>query len=130
MQVLHEAMDRQIDRRKHRLNHAHMHRNTSRMWDLIAAVVEEANIEVHGLKDAAATKMRGRSRITVKKRNKSILDGIDQLDQSAESASRANWLRAVAGTHARMGNRLVNIARRMKISLFPGRQSHQKKNNV
>ena len=58
---LHEHMDKQVDKRKHRLQHAAANKDTTTQWDLIAAASEEAVIDFLQLQGKEASKMRGRS---------------------------------------------------------------------
>ena len=60
---LHKLMDEQIEQRQHRLKHAKFMKDTTRIWQLIAAAVEKANIAFHGLQEKEAKKMEGRSRV-------------------------------------------------------------------
>ena len=107
-------MDKHTDDRKYRIAHAESKKDTSMQWDLIVAAVENAAIEFFKLEGKQATKMRGRSRITFTKKIKRMLQGIEDDDENAEMVSRAKWLRVAAGNHTSLGNKLVNIARRMK----------------
>ena len=111
---LHEHMDQQSMKRIHRMALARFNKDTTWMWDLVAATVEQANIQFHNLQGKEATKMRGRSRITLKKQVKDMLQGNEDDPDETILASRANWLRGVAQDHAAQGNRLINVARRMK----------------
>ena len=83
-------------------------------WDLIVAAVEEGVIEFFELKGKEATKMKGRSKITFAKRTKRLLKGIEGEESNADLVSRASWLRAAAGHHTKLANRLINLARTMK----------------
>ena len=83
---------------------------------MIVAAVEQANIFFHNLTGKDAKKMKGRSRITFKRKTRNVLQGIKE-DENAEMATRADWLRKVPGEHAAMGNKLINIARRMKANV-------------
>ena len=67
---LHALMDVQIRKRQHRIKYAQYQRNTTRQWDLVAAAVEQANIDFHNLTKAEATKMRGRSKVAFKQDEK------------------------------------------------------------
>ena len=64
---LRDEMDKQVARRVSRFQYAALMRDTTTQWDLVAAVVGEANINNHGLIGRDATKMRGRSNNTFKK---------------------------------------------------------------
>ena len=60
---LHQEIDKQVARREHRFQDAAMRKDTQ--WDLVAAAVEVANIDYHGLAGRDATNMKGRSEITL-----------------------------------------------------------------
>ena len=111
---LHTQMGKQINNRFSRLRLAVMTKETTRQWDLIAAAVEEAIIAFFELTERAAKKMRGRSKITFKQTSRNVLNGIEEDEENAEAATRAEWLRKAAGEHTRMGNKLINVARRIK----------------
>ena len=61
-------MDKHLTKREYRLRRAVEQRNTTTQWDHIAAAIEDANIEFHGLVGAEAKKMKGRSRTTFQKK--------------------------------------------------------------
>ena len=63
IEILHGHMDEQISKRHYRLLQAQVAGDTTIQWDLIAAAMEEANIDYHQLKGREATKMRGRSKV-------------------------------------------------------------------
>ena len=65
--------------------------------------------------------MKGRSIITFQKKVKSMLQGIDKQNENFELVSRVEWLRKIAGEHTVLGNKLIHIARRMKINARQGR---------
>ena len=113
LEQLHVRMDEQHDKRKYRLQHAVEAKDTNTQWDLIAAIAEEANIDFHNLQGREATKMRGRSRITFNKAIKNLLQGMEAQEENAELATRAKWLREMAGHHTKLGNKLINVARRV-----------------
>ena len=50
MEILHGHMDEQISKRRYRLLQAQVAGDTTIQWDLIAAAMEEANIDYHQLK--------------------------------------------------------------------------------
>ena len=58
--------------------------------------------------------MRGRSRITVSRKTKRLLRGIQEDKENADMVTRAKWLRAAAGHHARLANKLIHVVRYMK----------------
>ena len=113
MEQLHKLMDEQHDKRKYRLQHAVEAKDTNTQWDLIAAIAEEANIDFHNLQGREATKMRGRSRITFNKAIKNLLQGMEAQEENAELVTRAKWLREMAGHHTKLGDKLINVARRI-----------------
>ena len=88
-------------------------KDTTRQWDLIAAANEDAIIAYLNLRGREATKIRGRSRIAFKNKKRNCLEGIEANETIAPMATRVNWLRHVAGQHTKMGNKLINVARRM-----------------
>ena len=83
-------------------------------WDLITAAVEQANIEFHGLKGKEAKEMRGRSKVEFMKEETGLTREPQEGEGEEELKARAEWLRAMSHDHAEMGNRLINVARRMK----------------
>lgn len=111
---LHGKMDGSINQRKHKLAYAVKNKDTSTQWDLIAAGVEEGVIDCFELEGKEATKMGGRSQITFNKKSKRLLKIIDAEEENADLATRAGWLRTVAGHHTKLANRLINVARAMK----------------
>ena len=114
LKELHQHMDAQINNRFSRLRHAAITKDTTKQWDLVAAAVEEAGIIFFNLKERAAKKMRGRSRIAFKNKTRNVLNGIEEEESNAEAATRVEWLRKAAGDHTKLGNKLINVARRMK----------------
>ena len=70
---LHDLIDKHLGKREFRLLQAKAKKDTDRQWQLIAAAVEDANIEFHLLEGKDAKKMRGRSKVTFqKKRNRRL----------------------------------------------------------
>ena len=69
-------MNEAIDKRKHRLAYAVSTKDTITQWDLIAAGVEEGVIDYFELEGKEATKMKGRSRITLNKKSMRLLKSI------------------------------------------------------
>ena len=55
--------------------------------------------------------------MTFTKKTKKLLQGIDVDDDGVIPATRAKWLREAAGLHAKLGNKLISIARRMKVAV-------------
>ena len=111
---LHKLVDEQIEKRQHRIALAQAQQNTTRQWDLVAAAVEQANIEYHKLQGTEAKKMKGRSKIEFKQETKEALEGVEKDAKSPEDATRLEVLRSIAGYHTLLGNKLNSIARRMK----------------
>ena len=93
---------------------AESRKDTTMQWDLIAAATEDANIQYHNLQGRDATKMKGRSKLKFKKKTRDSLEGIEADDGNLEQVSKAKWWRQVAAAHTKMGNKLTNVARRMK----------------
>ena len=58
--------------------------------------------------------MKGRSNITSSKKTKRLLKGIEEDEENADMVSRAKWLRAAAGHHAKLANKLINVVRYME----------------
>ena len=83
-------------------------------WDLIAAAVEPAVIRVLNLGKEDVERMKGRSRVTFINETKRLLRDIADEDVDADLLTRAKWLRAAAGHHTRMPNKLIMFARYMK----------------
>ena len=104
LRKLHEHMDKQIDKRKHRLRHAPANKDTTTQWDLLAASSEEAVIDFLQLQGKEASKMRGRSKVVFKKKGRNTLEGMEDQDDSEDLVNRAKWLRQLAGYHSKLGN--------------------------
>ena len=64
--------------------------------------------------------MRGRYRITFRKKIKRLLRDIADEADDADLLTRAKWLRAAADHHANMANKLISIARYMKRRIKTG----------
>ena len=111
---LHEKMDMQIDSRHHRFEHAKLMKNVDRMYDLLAAAFEEANINFFGLTNVAARKARGRSKVNISNNKGSSLRGTDKLEECEEEVDHARWLRKHADVHNGLGNKLTSLAKRLK----------------
>ena len=71
-------------------------------------------VNVFNLGKENVEKMRGRSRITFIKKIKRLLRDIYDEYEDADLLTRAKWLRAAAGHHTRMANKLIMVARYMK----------------
>ena len=114
LEQLHALMDKHINNREFRLKKAVCLRDTTTQWDLIAAAAEDANIEFHGLTGKDAAKMKGRSKITFqKKENDTLQATANQLDNDVLQ-NQVKWLKKMAGQHAKLGNKLLATARRIK----------------
>ena len=113
-QRLHNLMDKHLEKRKHRLQASAENKNTTRQCDLIAVATEDANIEYRQLTGIEAKKMRGRSRITFQRMEKNNLELSEKQEGDEDLITRMNWLKLIAGQHAQMGNKLLNIAKRIK----------------
>ena len=116
---LHALMDKHLNEREFRLKKAVSMRNTTMQWDLIAAAVEEANIELHGLTGKEAWKMSGRSKITFQKKQNDILQSDDAQDDNDDFDNKVKWLKKIAGQHAKLGNKLIATAKRVKAARDP-----------
>lgn len=66
-----------------------------------------------GWKGKKPPKWRG-SQITFSKKSKRPLKGIEEEGSNADLATRAGWLRTTAGHHAKLANKLINVARTIK----------------
>jgi len=109
---LQHLMKTSIERRHARLRLAQEDKDTTRQWQLIAAAVEEANIEYHHLRNEQATKMRGRSKVTFKTTTRYAFKGAEaQADE--EQVTRLQMLNAIAAQHSVLGNKLKSISKRM-----------------
>ena len=106
-----------------------MHKDTTKQLDLIAVATEQAVIDFLKLEGKEASKMRGRSRITFQKKDKITLEGMEDKDANGDLITRAKWLRKQAGYHAKLGNKLINIVRRMKTSNASGGDTAKTKAN-
>ena len=111
---LHDEMDKQVARRASRFQYAAPMRDTTTQWDLVAAAVEEANISYHGLIGKDFTKRQVKDHLQTKCEN--ILAGIQVDEEIAEKVQRTTWLKKAAGDHTAMGNKLINVARRMNVN--------------
>ena len=56
LEQLHNHMDQQLHKRRYRLIHVASKNDTTRQWDLIAAAMEQANIDHHQLTGREANK--------------------------------------------------------------------------
>ena len=113
LEELHGEMDKQIAKRQYRLKQADVQRDTDRQWDLIAAAVEQANIDWHGLTGDDAKRMRCRSRVTFIQDTANVLKKYDKVDVPDEKLIRVEALSKIADEHTIMSNKLTSIARRM-----------------
>ena len=73
--------------------------------------------------------MRGRSKICFRNTTKNMLQGVDEDKQNNRLAAKADWLRRLAQDHAAQGNRLTNIARRMKVIAGDASDSSRRRDN-
>lgn len=106
-------MDSQVEKRRWRLDHAAIGKETDRRWSLITHVVEDAIIEYQNLDEKQATKMRGRPTVTYQTNETGLLQGAEKQPTPEESRGRNIPSKKAAG-YALQGNRLINVARRMK----------------
>ena len=91
---------------------------------MVAASVEEANINYHGPTGRDATNMRGRSKITFKK-TRNILEAMELEEDNVEQVHRISYFRKAAGDHTAMRNKLINVARTMKANAR-NKEEHEK----
>ena len=129
LQELHKLMDKHITKREHKLKKTLEAKDTTTQWDLIAAAAEDAIIEFYGLKGAEAKKMRGRSKITFQKKSTSTLQAVEKQPENADMVTRAKWLRKIAGQHAKLGNKLIVTARRIKAQGYHQQGGHDDGSN-
>ena len=61
--------------------------------------------------------MRGRSKITFSKNTNRLFKGIEEDEENVDMVTRAKWLRAAAGHHTRLANKLINFVRYMKTEM-------------
>ena len=73
--------------------------------------------------------MRGRSKICFKNTTKNMLKGVDEDEQNNHLAANADWMRRLAQDHTAQGNRLTNIARRMKVIAGDASDSGRRRDN-
>ena len=126
---LHGLMDKHIKSREFRLKKAVCLRDTTTQWDLIAAAAEEANIEFHGLSGKDAAKMKGRSKITFQKKEIDILQDTTNQRDNDDLQNQVKWLKKMAGQHAKLGNKLLATARRIKAAGFQKEKDQAKTTN-
>ena len=88
-------------------------KDTRMQWDLIAAAVETAAINILNLGKEEAKRMRGRYKVTVGKNTKRLLRGIADEEEDADLFTRTKWLRVAAGHHTAMANKRIMVARYM-----------------
>lgn len=69
-------MDKHVTKTTCRFRDAAVQKDTATQWDLVAASVEEANINSHGLTGKYATNMRGRSKATFNKSVRNLVEGL------------------------------------------------------
>ena len=116
---LHALMDKHLKEREPRIKRAVSQKNTTMQWDLIVAAVEAANIEFHGLTGKESTTMRGRSKITFRKKQNDILHRNDANGDNDDFDNKVKWLKKIAGQHAKLGNKLIATAKRVKAAGYP-----------
>ena len=127
---LHEAMDKQVGRRKHRLEYAVHEGDTAKLWDLIAAAMEGGFIDHFGLEGKEASKMKGRNAVSVKTQSKEVRTkevNEDSKKASGDGGNYKGWNRR-AGKHTTQANRLINVARRMQAGGGIGEAERRKLN--
>jgi hypothetical protein len=88
LKQLHEEMDRQLEKREHRLRWAAHNKNTTSQWDLIAAAFEEANIVFHDLKKGRGGKSQGAVQGPVQKQNQGCTGGPGTRGEGGQWQSR------------------------------------------
>ena len=73
MQDLHEIIDEVVEKRYYRFEQAVQLKDATRLWDLVAAAFEEANIRYHELSGKQDKKAQGRSRIAYQKSERNVM---------------------------------------------------------
>ena len=91
----HKEIDDQLGRREHRLTHAVKITDTSMQLELVAVPVETAVTKFFQLEGKDAERMRGRSRITFRRKTKRLLRGIEEDAEHADKMTRVKWLSSV-----------------------------------
>ena len=86
-------MDKHLKEREFTLKNAVFLGDTTMQWDLIAAAVEAANIEFHGLKGKELTKVRGRSKITFQKKQNDFLNREDANGDNNDFDNKIKWFK-------------------------------------
>ena len=66
------------------------------------------------LEHSEAKKIRGRSKILFNEVDKQLLQSIDKDDNHMIETKQAKWLRQQAEKHTMLGNKLINVARRIR----------------
>ena len=121
---LHQYMDQQLAERDARLNKAQEAKDTTTMWRLISASMEEAFIQFLGLNHKDAKLMRGRGTVTIEKQS--------LQPHSAAPTNNHNdveKLKRRAAHHTTQANRLNHVAKRMKAIAKHNLTDHQKSAN-
>ena len=114
-EALHEAIDLQLGRREGRMAEAIFQGDTGKLWDLIAAAIENWFIYHFDLNREDAGKMRGRHAVNIKKEeprranDDNVKDGPNVVDGDNKNG---RWM-SRAGKRSMQANRLINVARRM-----------------
>ena len=86
LESLHGHMDEQIRKRHYRLLQAHVAGDTTIQWDLIAAAMQETNIDYHELKGREATKMRWSSKAVFQNNEKTALRELTSMKTKPRGA--------------------------------------------
>ena len=73
--------------------------------------------------------MRGRSRITFKRKKHNRLEDLKQKDHHDELITKVKWLKHIAGLHSQLGNKLISIARRTKAGAAKSPEDARKEEN-
>ena len=146
--ALHQAIDEQISLREWRMSLAVNQSNADKLWDLIAAAIENGFTKHFGLVGEDASKMRGRNVVRIRteeggdksrRMSRKPDDGqaednpgpnaSDRSGPKKDRSDKKRWL-SRAGKHATQANRLINVARRMKAPKLPVDDARKKINDT
>ena len=77
-----------------------------------------------------AEKMKGRSKIEYRQQEKEALKGIEKIEGREEETTKAKWLRSQTTIHNELGNKLINVAQRMKANSQHRREEEKYEENI
>ena len=88
-------------------------KDTVNVRALIIAVVESANIVFDNLSSVEAVEIKGRGKVTLQKRDEKLPNPDREEEPKATTMHISKW-REIAAEHTSQGNRIINVARRVK----------------